>query len=123
VRSVDPWLIDNRVKDQITMEERKPVGQIQFTRMCIRVAAKERKERRVGPANAELLERWRKEDLQPGSAITATVATKNRLAALRVTNQPSLYQVQIIGLITSLKGSSLAEMARFEVVSCDSSVV
>src|SRR5882724_11160412 len=30
VRVTDPWLIDNQVKDQITMEERKPVGQIQF---------------------------------------------------------------------------------------------
>ena len=57
------------------------------------------------------------------SAITATVASKNSLAAPRVTSHSSLYQVRIIGLIISPKGSSLAEMAAFEVVSCDSSVV
>jgi hypothetical protein len=75
-RKLDPWLIDNIVQDIITREEHRPVGQIQFTRMCIRAAAKERKERRVGPANAELLERWRKEDLQPGSDGSPSWASK-----------------------------------------------
>jgi hypothetical protein len=76
VRKADPWLIDNLVKDQIAMEEHKPVGQLQFTRMCIRAAAKERKERRVGPANAELLEQWRKDDLRPGSDGSPSWASK-----------------------------------------------
>jgi hypothetical protein len=63
IRRCDPWLPDNIVADLEIQRLRKPVGQIQFMRMFIRSAAKAKKEGKLKPPNADLLARWREEDL------------------------------------------------------------